>query len=56
MEKGKINQTIWLKGDVSTWQKLAVGIVIGQERIFTIAWRCPKCGKIELYSELSKQD
>lgn len=49
MEKGKLfaHGNKW-----STNELLTVNLVLGGETVY--AWRCPKCGKIELYTEEKK--
>lgn len=54
MEKGGLttNGNGWIKFSESLYSKIVwTGFVFGN-RVF--AWKCPKCGKIELYSEEKK--
>jgi hypothetical protein len=56
MEKGQFDRTLWVKKDVTKLQKLIVGKTVGFESKYTIAYRCPNCKKIELYTEDVKED
>jgi hypothetical protein len=53
MEKGLIDKGLWIEGE---WNGLVKAMTrpIGRKFSFTIAWHCPNCKKIELYSEDSK--
>ncbi len=51
MEIGQFDATLWIKKGISKIQKLLTGKVLGFESKYTIAYRCPNCKKIELYTE-----
>lgn len=49
MEEGFIDTGYWLSGKKPSLSKV---FAIGRKTIYAIAWRCSKCGKIELYTEM----
>lgn len=49
VEKGYLNQGVWFSGDLPM-KSLSVS-VFGRKTVPTIAWRCRKCGYIEMYGK-----
>jgi len=49
MEKGFDNAGFWVNGDQPTMSHLQ--FVPGRKSKFMTAWRCPKCGKVELVTD-----
>jgi hypothetical protein len=52
MEKGVVDKGLWVEGD---WVGLfkAMTKPIGNKKYgHILGWRCPKCGKVDLYTEI----
>lgn len=48
MEEGRLQRAHWISGKKP---KLFLGVVHPTRKVeYVVAWRCPKCGKVELYS------
>lgn len=49
MTKGFIANIFWVEGDFPLGAKLSKIAFINRNSIPYIAWKCSKCGKIDLY-------
>lgn len=48
MEKGLFDSAHWVSGEMSVLGGVAG---LGRKTKFATTWRCPKCGKLEFYTE-----
>ncbi len=55
MEEGQFDRTLWIKKPITALQRFMIGKVVGAESHYTVAYRCPNCKRIELYTEDIKQ-
>lgn len=51
MKEGQFDNTLWINTGLNKLNRLIRGRTFGAKSFFTIAYRCPNCNKIELYTE-----
>lgn len=60
MEKGMMLRTTWISGEPELGKSLMTGLIkigawpIKRTVTYVTAWKCPSCGKVELYADKNK--
>jgi len=50
MEEGLLDRGHWIEGEGTMWSRIWYGPYL-RRAVRVIAWRCPKCQKIELVAD-----